>query len=55
ECLKLGIEIYYSNMDSLVINKKLLSQYVDEKKLEKLKLENVITDGYFIASDNNLK
>ncbi|RIB00114.1 hypothetical protein C2G38_2235600 [Gigaspora rosea] len=49
ECQKLGIEVYYSDTDSLVTNKELPKQYVDSKEIGKLKLEHVLSDGYFIA------
>jgi hypothetical protein len=49
ECLNQGIDVYYSDTDSIVTNKEIAAEYVDNKKLGKLKLEHVLSDGYFIS------
>lgn len=46
--LKLGLEIYYSDTDSLVLNGPLPSEYCDSAELGKLKLEYTFKEGLFI-------
>ena len=42
-------KLYYTDTDSVVTNLKLPEEFVDSKKLGKLKLEHVLKEGYFIA------
>lgn len=46
--INLGAELFYSDTDSLVINKLLPSEYLDSAALGKLKLEHKIKEGIFI-------
>ncbi|RGB22184.1 DNA polymerase B 2 [Rhizophagus diaphanus] len=46
--LKLGLELYYSDTDSLVLNGPLPSEYLDSAILGKLKLEHRIREGIFV-------
>jgi len=46
--LSLGLHIYYSDTDSLVINGELPSTHLDSATLGKLKLEHVIREGIFV-------
>ncbi|NVO58705.1 hypothetical protein HW561_23330 [Rhodobacteraceae bacterium B1Z28] len=46
--LNSGGKIYYFDIDSIVINIELLKEYLGNE-LGKLKLENVIKEGYFIV------
>lgn len=48
KALSLGLEIYYSDTDSLVLNGPLPSGDIDEAKLGKLKLEHTLKEGVFI-------
>jgi DNA polymerase elongation subunit (family B) len=43
-----GLEVYYSDTDSLVLNGALPAQYIDKAKLGFLKLEHVIQEGIFV-------
>jgi len=45
--LSLEAEIYYSDTDSLVLNKELPKEYIDSATLGKLKLEHTIKEGIF--------
>lgn len=45
----LGLEIDYSDTDSLVLNKPLPPEYIGPVQLGMLKLEHVIEEGYFVA------
>jgi len=47
--LKQGLEIYYSDTDSLVTNGPLPREYCDEARLGMLKLEQVFKEGIFAA------
>jgi len=42
-------KLYYSDTDSVYINKPLLDHLVDNKTLGKMKLENIITKAIFLA------
>lgn len=44
-----GLEIYYSDTDSLVINGQMPQEFCDSAELGKLKLEHKIMEGYFVA------
>jgi len=46
--MKLGLQIYYSDTDSLVVNGPLPEEYLDSAKLGKLKLEHTIREGIFV-------
>ncbi|PKB96384.1 DNA polymerase B 2 [Rhizophagus irregularis] len=46
--LSLGLELYYSDTDSLVLNGPLPSKYLDSASLGKLKLEHKIKEGIFV-------
>lgn len=46
--LELGLEIYYSDTDSLVTNGPLPSEMIDSSILGKLKLEHTIKEGIFV-------
>jgi DNA polymerase type B, organellar and viral len=46
--LSLGLDIYYSDTDSLVLNGPLPPEHCDPSTLGKLKLENKITEGIFV-------
>jgi hypothetical protein len=46
--LKLGLEIYYSDTDSLVLNGPLPEDMIDSAKLGKLKLEHTFKEGIFV-------
>jgi len=48
EAIKLGAELYYSDTDSMVINRPLPAELVDNAELGKLKLEYKIKEGIFI-------
>jgi DNA polymerase elongation subunit (family B) len=41
--------LYYSDTDSIYINKPLPSEFISSTELGKLKLENVLTDAIFLA------
>lgn len=41
--------LYYSDTDSIYINKPLPDYMIDSKILGKMKLENILTDGIFLA------
>ncbi len=47
--LNSGLDIFYSDTDSLVLSGKLSAEYIDPAKLGLLKLEHVIEEGYFVA------
>ena len=47
--LKLGLEIYYSDTDSLVVNGQLPPEILDNAKLGLLKLEHTLEEAYFVA------
>lgn len=49
EILKLGGYVYYSDTDSVVTNKKLDKSFIGSV-IGKLKLEHIISKGYFISS-----
>ncbi|MGH2179861.1 hypothetical protein, partial [Enterococcus faecalis] len=42
-------KIYYSDTDSIVVDKKLPESIVSSNELGKLKLEHEIIEGYFIS------
>lgn len=44
-----GGTIYYTDTDSIITNIKLPNEFVDSKEIGKLKLEHIITEGYFIS------
>jgi hypothetical protein len=46
--IRIGATIYYSDTDSLVLNKALPSYLVDNAKLGMLKLEHKIKEGIFV-------
>jgi hypothetical protein len=46
--LNLGLEIYYSDTDSLVLNGKLPEEYISNTELGKLKLEYKFKEGIFV-------
>lgn len=48
--LELGGKIYYSDTDSIVTDLELPKQMVDKKKIGKLKLEHIISKGYFVSN-----
>jgi hypothetical protein len=48
EAIKMGLEIYYSDTDSLVLNGPLPEKFIDSATLGKLKLEHVIKEGIFV-------
>ena len=48
DALALGLEIYYSDTDSLVLNGALPPEVCDSAALGKLKLEHKFTEGIFI-------
>jgi hypothetical protein len=43
----MGLEVYYSDTDSLVVNRPLPDRYLDKAALGKLKLEHEIQEGIF--------
>jgi len=47
--MDLGLDLYYSDTDSLVVNGALPEQYIDSATLGQLKLEHVLEEGYFVA------
>ena len=47
--LSKGGKLYYTDTDSIVTDLKLPEFMVDSKEIGKLKLEHIITEGYFIA------
>lgn len=47
--LSLGLTIYYSDTDSLVLSGPLPTEYIDPTQLGSLKLEHTIKEGYFVA------
>jgi DNA polymerase elongation subunit (family B) len=46
--IKLGLNLYYSDTDSLVLNGKLPEEYLDSATLGKFKLEHTIKEGIFV-------
>lgn len=48
EAIKMGLEIYYSDTDSLVLNGPLPEQMIDSATLGKLKLEHKFKEGIWI-------
>lgn len=44
-----GGTLYYTDTDSIVTDLKLPDEFVDPKAIGKLKLEHIITEGYFIT------
>jgi DNA polymerase elongation subunit (family B) len=48
EALSLGLDIYYSDTDSLVLNGPLPESMIDSATLGKLKLEHTIKEGLFV-------
>jgi hypothetical protein len=49
DALNAGLELYYSDTDSLVLNGPLSSHLVDPAEMGMLKLEHEIAEGYFVA------
>lgn len=49
DAMNLGLELYYSDTDSLVLNGPLPPNYINETKLGLLKLEHEIEEGFFVA------
>jgi hypothetical protein len=49
KCLELGIDVIYSDTDSLVVNKEIPQEWIHNTDFGKFKLEHVIKEGYFIA------
>jgi len=49
QALKLGIDVIYSDTDSLVVNKKVPDSWLDSTEFGKFKLEHIIKEGFFIA------
>jgi hypothetical protein len=49
DALKAGLQVYYSDTDSLVINGELPPGLVDPSELGLLKLEHIILEAYFVA------
>ena len=47
--LELGLKLFYSDTDSLVLNGPLPGGMIDSATLGLLKLEHIITEGYFVA------
>lgn len=47
--LKLGLDVYYSDTDSLVLNGALPSECCDPAQLGKLKVEHVFREGIFVS------
>jgi len=47
--LKQGLNLYYSDTDSLVVDGLMPDHLVDKAELGKLKLEHRISEGYFVA------
>jgi hypothetical protein len=48
EALALGLDLYYSDTDSLVLSGELPSEMIDSATLGKLKLEHKIKEGLFV-------
>jgi hypothetical protein len=48
DALNLGLELYYSDTDSLVVNNPLPPEYCDSAKLGLLKLEHTFKEGIFV-------
>jgi DNA polymerase elongation subunit (family B) len=48
DALKLGLSLYYSDTDSLVLDGPLPSKYLDDAKLGMLKLEHIFKEGIFV-------
>lgn len=48
EALNQGLELFYSDTDSLVLNGPLPEKFIDSAALGKLKLEHVIKEGIFV-------
>lgn len=48
EAMRLGLDVYYSDTDSLVLNGPLPDGLVDKSVLGKLKLEHTLKEGLFI-------
>lgn len=46
--LKLGLELFYSDTDSLVLNGALPPEHLDSATLGKLKLEHTFKEGIFV-------
>jgi DNA polymerase elongation subunit (family B) len=46
--LNLGLDLFYSDTDSLVLNGKLPPEHIDSATLGKLKLEHTIKEGIFV-------
>ena len=44
-----GNKCLYSETDSVLLESPLSSTFVDSKKLGMMKLEHIITEGYFIS------
>jgi hypothetical protein len=49
KALNLGIDVIYSDTDSLVVNNTLPQEWLSETELGKFKLEHTINTGYFLA------
>ena len=49
DAMSLGLEVYYSDTDSLVVNGPLPPKYIDDTELGLLKLEHEIEEAYFVA------
>lgn len=49
QAMAAGLEVYYSDTDSLVVNGRMPEHLIDPAKLGLLKLEHIISEGYFVA------
>src|ERR1044072_7523910 len=49
QAMSQGLEVYYSDTDSLVVNGPLPADLIDEAELGKMKVEHRIEEGYFVA------
>lgn len=47
--MKLGLTIYYSDTDSMIVDGPLPEEYIDSTQLGLLKLEHIIKEGIFVA------
>src|SRR5688500_18398138 len=55
DAMSLGLEVYYSDTDSLVVNGPLPPKYIDDTELGLLKLEHEIEEAYFVAPRRDLR
>src|SRR6266542_2558378 len=49
DCIKLGIDVIYSDTDSLITQSEIPSEWLHKTEFVKFKLEHTIVDGYFLA------